>query len=520
MLSAAPAAPRRLPPAGAFPPPPRPDDLTTQAERDLPTLTFDVLLGLGLAGVFADLALRTGLASVAGSLAVVAVAVVLLRSGSVRGWLGRSALVLAVLLSLWLPVRSSPWLVAPNVMATIGLLIAAVMVERLDPWSITLPRIFGLLPRLAHAVFGPVAVVKSVFAGGRGLTDGRPGSLFRGVAIAVVPVTTLVALLASADAVFASLFSFATSGGQLLGHALVAGLVAVTTAGLLVVAHVEPSPLAAGSHRRWLGGVEATVLLLSMVVVYGAFVLTQVVTALGGASHVLETAGLTQAEYARSGFFQMLAAAAMTLALLFIVQTYGDASDRRATLRLRALSVVCSLLTIGVVGVSISRLSLYAEAFGLTMLRLYSTVFAGFVGVVFILFIIDLFADGRADRPIDGIGPGRRAWFLPAVGLAAWCLLMGLNGSSPEAIVSDHNLEHRTTPGEFDAFYAASLSTDATPALLAALADGTIVNAEARQHLDDVLCHSGPQSSGDYGLLSWNRSRAAADIAAAELCAE
>lgn len=519
MLSATTTGASQARSVGTLPPPPRPTPPTEPKERSLPQLTLATFVGLGLVGVLTDLALRTGLASVAGCLAVIALAIVLLRSGSVQGWLGRSALGLAVLLSLWLPVRSSPWLIAPNVMAIIGLVTVAVMVERLDGWAITLPRIFGLLPRLAHAVFGPVAVVKSLFAGGRGLSDGRGGSLLRGVAIAVLPVSILVALLASADAVFASLFSFTDDGGQLLGHVFVAGLVAVMTAGLLVVAHVEPSTIGEGGHRRWLGGVESTVLLASMVVVYGAFVVTQVVTALGGAAHVLETAGLTQAEYARSGFFQMLAAAAMTLALLFIVQTYGDASDPRAALRQRVLSVLCSLLTIAVVGVSISRLGLYADAFGLTMLRLYSTIFAGFVGVVFILFIIDLLVDARREPGSSGAsGVGRRAWFLPAVGLVAWGLLMGLNGSSPEKIVSDRNLEHRTTHGEFDVLYATRLSADAVPTLFAALEDGAILNSGF--DLKVGLCDRWAYSDHDarYGVLGQNRARDRAVAAAIAAC--
>jgi len=498
MLGATASHDWQLAPPGPVPPPRPP-------ERRLPSLTVPALVGLAAVGMFSDLALRTRLASVAGCVATVAMAILLIRSGSVRGWLGRAAIAAAVLLSLWLPLRSSPWLVAPNVLAIVALLTAATMVERLDGWSITLPRIFGLLPRLAHAVFGPVAVVKSVFDGGRGLTDGRGGALVRGVAVTILPVTILVALLASADAVFASLFSFVADVGQLFGHAFVAGVVAIMAAGLLVVAHVEPSSIGDGGHRRWLGAVESTVLLASMVVVYGAFVATQVVTALGGADHVLETAGLTQAEYARSGFFQMLAAAAM--------------DDRRATRRHRLLSVACSLLTIAVVGVSISRLSLYADAFGLTMLRLYSTIFAGFVGVVFVLFIIDLFADDRSEQVVGSvIGVRRRAWFIPAVGLVAWGLLMGLNGFSPEKIVSDRNLEHRTTQGEFDVHYATSLSADAVPALFAGLEDGPLVDGSG--DLQTALCDRWAHTTNDvgYGVFGFNQSRDAAYAAAADAC--
>jgi hypothetical protein len=38
----------------------------------------------------------------------------------------------------------------------------------------------------------------------------------------------------------------------------------------------------------------------------------------GGQEHLLRTAGLTAAEHARQGFFQLLAVAAMTLALVAV----------------------------------------------------------------------------------------------------------------------------------------------------------------------------------------------------------
>jgi len=485
----------------------------SRPERSLPHLPLATLGGLALVGLSTDLALRTGFASVIGCIAVLVVAAVLIRTGTVQSPLGRVALLMAVLLSLWLPLRSSPWLIAPNVVGIIALVVAAPAVERISGWSITLPRIFGLLPRLAHAVFGPVAVVKSIFAGGRGLSNASTGALIRGIAIAAVPVTILVALLASADAVFASVFSFASFSapatlGSALGHGFIAGLVAVATAGLMVVAHAEVSSVGDGEHRRWLGAIESTVLLGSMVVVYGAFVVTQVVTALGGAEHVLETAGLTRAEYARSGFFQMLAAAALTLALLFIVQTYGANSERRAAIRQRALSVACSVLTIVVVAVSISRLGLYADAFGLTMLRLYSTVSAAFVGVVFVLFIADLLTDATQTS--------RRHWFLPAMALVGWGLLMGLNAVSPEAYVADRNLERQT--GTFDYWYAANLSGDAVPTLFDGLSDQApdgLAGAELEIALCDRWAHT--DHAPDYGPLGFNRSIARA-VEAAEVC--
>lgn len=513
MLSAVAISPVPVPP----PPGPdsfQPDTAPPAPERELPVFSLALLGGLAVAGVLGDLALRTGLASLAGMLATFVVVALLLRSHAVTGPLGKASLLLAAFLACWLPFRASPWLIAPTVLAIMTLAVAAVMVERVNPWGITMPRIFQLIPRLFSAAFGPVAVIKSVFGGGRRLTDGRSAPLIRGVALAAIPVAVLIALLASADAVFASLFSLPFDPSSAIGHSVVAAVCTGAVAALLTIAHARPASVSATDrpHRRWLGDTESLVLLVGMVAVYGVFVATQIVTAAGGAQHILDTAGLTRAEYARSGFFQMLAAASLTLMLLFIVQTWCSVSDERMGRVLRALSITCSLLTVAVVAVSIIRLDLYADAFGLTRLRLYSTVFAAFIGAVFVLFIIDTIVS-RSLRVNVGAGPSR-AWFLPAVGLLAWGVLMTLNGFSPDAVVSAWNAEHQTTHGEFDAFYAGGLSADAVPTLVAKL---DTFDRDDRENLVNRLCETnGP--SGGFGVLGWNRAEVRADNLLQDLC--
>ena len=54
-----------------------------------------------------------------------------------------------------------------------------------------------------------------------------------------------------------------------------------------------------------------------------AFVAVQLTVLFGGHDHVLETSGLTYAEYAREGFWQLIAAAALTLVVV------GGAHSRR-----------------------------------------------------------------------------------------------------------------------------------------------------------------------------------------------
>ncbi len=60
-----------------------------------------------------------------------------------------------------------------------------------------------------------------------------------------------------------------------------------------------------------------------MVLLFGGFVAVQATVLFGGARHVLETAGLTSAEYARQGFWQLLAVTVLTLLVIGVVVRFA-----------------------------------------------------------------------------------------------------------------------------------------------------------------------------------------------------
>ncbi len=101
---------------------------------------------------------------------------------------------------------------------------------------------------------------------------------------------------------------------------------------------------------RPIGAVEATVVLCGLTGLYALFAVAQLVAAMGGNDHVVQTTGLTYAEYARSGFFQLLWASGITLvALLVLRAATREVTGTVATDRLR-VSVAACLMTLVVVG--------------------------------------------------------------------------------------------------------------------------------------------------------------------------
>jgi len=131
--------------------------------------------------------------------------------------------------------------------------------------------------------------------------------------------------------------------------------------------------------------VEATVVVGSLAALFGVFAVAQLVALSSGGRHVIRTAGLTYAEYARSGFFQLLAVAAITLVALLGLRAVADLSAPADRRRFTTLALAVVGLTLVIVVVALRRLGLYQQAFGLTMLRLYSSIFAVWVGLVLVL---------------------------------------------------------------------------------------------------------------------------------------
>ena len=473
----------------------RPSD----AELLLPTGWPDVLdvtppdrrIVVAVAGVAVatDVAVRSGIDGLGGVTVVVAMAAALLASRRVTNARAIPLVALAPVFGAGLGLRSAEWLLLLDIGAAAGLLALGASFARAgDPLDQTVASLLGRgLHTFVHGALAPAFLL----AGRRSVAGARPHrgvALVRGLLLAVPVAVVLGLLLSSADPVFAS-FLRLPDLSDVAVHAVLLAFGAWGAAGLLRTASAAPFD-GHPSGRRFLGAVEATTVLSGVVVVFAGFAASQVVTALGGADHVLRTAGLTYAEYARTGFFQLLAAAAITLALLMGLR----ASVREPGRRFTALSLAAVALTLVLVGVALRRLGLYEQAYGLTVLRLFAVLFAVWIGGVFVLFGLSLAGVGRA-----------RSWFVPAAVAFALAGLLVVNIANPEALIVRRNVDRLAGTERFDTSTLGRLSDDAVPALVDALP--SLPPADAAAVLDAV-CAADRRSTG--GFWAANASRAAA----------
>jgi hypothetical protein len=311
----------------------------------------------------------------------------------------------------------------------------------------------------AAAVAGPrlVALVAPFRALDR-LPDLAPAAprgsapALRGLVLGTAVVLPFGGLFWTADAAFAELAggapvpSLSTLPGRALVFALVLlGAIALAlAAGRSLADPVLPWPA--------LGVAEWAIPLALLDLLFLVFVGVQVTVLFGGHDHVLDTAGLTYSEYARQGFWQLIAAAMLTLVVVGVSTRVARGS--RASLRLlRLLLGTLCVLTLVVVASALHRLRLYEDAFGLTRVRLGAETVSWGLGGLFVLVLV-----------AGAILPVRRQ--LPRLALAGMALgLIVFSLSNPDGRVAERNVDRWARTGDLDVAYVQGLSADAVPAL-------------------------------------------------------
>lgn len=203
----------------------------------------------------------------------------------------------------------------------------------------------------------------------------------------------------------------------------------------------------------FLGKIEAVTILGSLDLLFLSFVAVQFRYLFGGAALVHATIGLTYAEYARAGFFELSTASGLLLPVLLLLNWMVDKSDGAAVKSFRRLGAIQIGLLFVVMASAMQRMHIYQMAFGLTEMRVYTVAFMGWLALVFLWLGVSVLR-GSADRFTFG-----------AVS-AAVAVLAVLHLVDPDSLIVSNNARLALRTGHFDGCYAQTLSADAVPALV------------------------------------------------------
>lgn len=293
----------------------------------------------------------------------------------------------AVVFASGLAFRDADTIQALDVLATLGALGMAAVSMRDPRAGVLAPRLRDVIQAAIHGVASiaggvvPLALRDVRLTAGTG-TRSRIASATRTVAIVGFAILIFGALLRGADPVFASIANIPSIDfGTIASHVFLSGVFAWLIAGWARAALREPPTAAFDLPVPVLAARDVTAVLIALDLLFAAFVAAQIAALVGGEAFVKRTAGLTLAEYARHGFFQIVVVAALVIPLL--AATRAQLEPRSVNARRHTwLALPLMVLVGGMIASAIWRLTIYVRFFGLTTDRVYPLVFLGWLGLV------------------------------------------------------------------------------------------------------------------------------------------
>ncbi len=199
------------------------------------------------------------------------------------------------------------------------------------------------------------------------------------------------ALLSSADAAFSTVLG--DLAPEINGETVTLWVLLFVVGGLIAVAATytlsAPADLSDMDKpgRHTLGLVEWGLPIGALVILFAVFVGVQFTVLFGGRRHVLETAGLNYADYARSGFWQLVAVTVLTLAVLAGVTRWARGDRPRERIVLRVLLGLLCALSIVIVVSAIYRMNTYQQVYSFTGERIFVMAFEILLGTIFLLIM-------------------------------------------------------------------------------------------------------------------------------------
>ena len=147
-----------------------------------------------------------------------------------------------------------------------------------------------------------------------------------------------------------------------------------------------------------------------------------------GHDYLEQTTGLTYAEYVHQGFGQLTVATFLTVVVVGLAMRAAPRETSRDRVLLRALLGALCLLTLAVVASALYRMSLYQDAFGYTVLRVFVDGFELWLGLVVVMLLV-------AGMRLSG-------WWVPrAVLVSAAVFALGFAAMNPDAWVASRNID-------------------------------------------------------------------------------
>ncbi len=250
-----------------------------------------------------------------------------------------------------------------------------------------------IFPPFFKGAFGkmPIAVA-SVFSG-EGKRRKSIGGALIGALVSIPCVIIVVSLLRSSDEAFDALVSSVFDN---IAADIFKVLLGVSIA-IFVISYgfsLKKGNFEAKEKGGFAGIDNAvTISFMSMIsVCYIAYLFSQLAYFFNAFMGILPKGySFTVAEYARRGFFEMTAIVAINLIVIFACLLLARKKNGKVCGALRAICTFIGIFTLIIIATALSKMVLYINSFGMTILRLTTSAFMVFLAVVFIAVMLRVF---------------------------------------------------------------------------------------------------------------------------------
>lgn len=246
----------------------------------------------------------------------------------------------------------------------------------------------------AASTMGNIGVsLKSLFSNSNG-NKKSIGKIMFGLLCALPVLVIIVPLLLSDDA-FSGMMSSIFVG---LGNSVLIVFKIVFGVGLsmLVVSYGLSLKFGRFSNAKEsnLVGIDNTYIisfLSAISVCYLLYLFSQLAYFFSAFSGFLPNQDIGYSEYARKGFFEMCIIAVINLTLVFLSMLFSKKQDGRVCAGIKIMTTFIAVFTLIIIATAISKMVLYIQEYGMTVLRLTTSAFMLFLAVSFLAVILRIY---------------------------------------------------------------------------------------------------------------------------------
>jgi len=318
--------------------------------------------------------------------------------------------------------------------------------------------------------------------------DGKKGRIFTriafGLIISIPMLAVIIWLLSSADIIFKDIF-LDIPISKIIKHFFVVLAVSIYSIcffwSILKASDEDKKP--AYSKIRWKKFLDPVVLItiLSLLnIVYAVFSVIQFTYLFWGQSFILPSS-YTYAEYARRGFFELVAVTVINFIILLIAVSFIQKENSKTHMASKILLSFLVGFTFVLLISAFYRMLIYEQAYGFTYLRIFVQAF---MVLLFFLFILNIIYIWYTKLPII------KSYFVMSL-----MVYIVLNFTNVDLVIARNNINRYLETGQIDMEYLKGLSYDAIPEMERLmyfdLENSKITEIKEQDTRDEILVYFG-----------------------------